>query len=1323
MARTAPVPNLPPIPGMCPSIAVMGGGGDGGGGSGKGGGNGDGSGPDDGSGNGDGADGAGNGAGSCGNGSGASCTNCQAGTAAGDPVSVASGEVYTLPKTDLFLPGFFNLEILRSYSSQTRRHEVGMGWGWTHSLAWSLHVGRSEINVRTGRGQVMTFPVLERGESFNVDGWALLRTSTGYVLRPGDEFFHVFLDDADDPCEPKLAFVKYRNRGVLELCYERGLLARVIDTAGRTVHLQRDADRRITALSVPDPSGQAIVFTRYAYDAGGHLVEAVDADGSSYRYAYDDDRRLIRMTAPNGVVFHYCYDKQGRCVETWGELPEGDPSLDPNVVGTTLADGVTPARGIYHVKIEHGADGYAEVQDSVRVQRIFTAPGGTTVKAVDGRGGVVTRKLDDHDRIVTQVDANGNPWTYWHDRLGNVLGEQDPEGRIIRFERDREGRVVAAIDPAGNRIEHGLDPHGNLEWMRDPAGALFRFRRNQRGQCVEETRPDGSRRLFEYDSHGNVASVTGPNGSVARFVYDHWGRCVSEQYPDGRRFQLRYTLFGRLAEIHDGLGRVLAQERDALGNLVRERTPDGAVTETVRGGMSWPVVERRPGGAEIRAFYNREGWLTRIVNENGEELTLSHDANGRVIEERSWNGRWRRFKRDAKGSVIGVEDSRGKTVIERNKVGQLISIQAPDGSSRSFGYDARGDLEWAKSGAVEVRWQHDAVGRLVKEHFALPKASHVVTSTLDLMGRRLALETSVGHALESKRDVTGQVSELWVGGEQLLRFTRDPMGWATQRALPEGGEVVDELDGAARLGRRRVHEAASLARRSLDSDEPERLGGPALAVDKTYNFSAVDELLSVTTSVDGTVEFEYDLTRQLVARRDRRGEERFAIDPHGNHREVGPDAPGRRYESGGRLAEHGSTELVTDARGLVVEKRSRRPDGRADRMILQYDGFDMLRGVDLPDGRRLEFAYDAFARRVEKRVMAPARAGKRAVVATTRYVWDRSSVVHEITSRPGAPPSSQTFLYEDQDEVTPLAQLEGSGGVSSWVHLVSDFNGTPEELVDGAGRVVGRLTRDAYGKTAAASGSKSTTPFRFPGQIADPETGLHYNRYRYYDPQAGRYLTPDPIGIAGGYNLYQYGRNPIGWADPMGWAHNMAVTSWTRPGRGGRTTDVADQSGIRDHYVSGMNSDDEADNFCPDPIRNRSTCHTERKLLHDLEENYDREDLAGTTLNLRGEYPPCPNCHRAMMDFARRNNMTINYSYGPGGVDTPGAHTVTYSGGGASGNSTRSRDLVDAYSTRRTGASDRGASSLNPAERYEFEDWDGASTEYRRQRDMARRGR
>jgi RHS repeat-associated protein len=124
----------------------------------------------------------------------------------------------------------------------------------------------------------------------------------------------------------------------------------------------------------------------------------------------------------------------------------------------------------------------------------------------------------------------------------------------------------------------------------------------------------------------------------------------------------------------------------------------------------------------------------------------------------------------------------------------------------------------------------------------------------------------------------------------------------------------------------------------------------------------------------------------------------------------------------------------------------------------------------------------------------------------------------------------------------PLAQINGEGAGAEVLYLHTDHLGTPRRATDSSGVAVWSWDSDAFGAAAAnedvdGNGTLVTVPLRFPGQYYDQETGLHYNYFRYYDPQTGRYLTSDPIGLDGGLNTYAYvGGNPLIWSDSLGLA-------------------------------------------------------------------------------------------------------------------------------------------------------------------------------------------
>ena len=112
--------------------------------------------------------------------------------------------------------------------------------------------------------------------------------------------------------------------------------------------------------------------------------------------------------------------------------------------------------------------------------------------------------------------------------------------------------------------------------------------------------------------------------------------------------------------------------------------------------------------------------------------------------------------------------------------------------------------------------------------------------------------------------------------------------------------------------------------------------------------------------------------------------------------------------------------------------------------------------------------------------------------------------------------------------------LRGKGATAEPFYYQLDHLGTPQELTSAAGEILWSVKYRAYGNVAKLEIAEIDNPLRFQGQYFDAETGLHYNRHRYYNPNTGSYLTPDPIKLAGGLNNYQYVNNPTGWVDPLG---------------------------------------------------------------------------------------------------------------------------------------------------------------------------------------------
>ena len=273
-----------------------------------------------------------------------------------------------------------------------------------------------------------------------------------------------------------------------------------------------------------------------------------------------------------------------------------------------------------------------------------------------------------------------------------------------------------------------------------------------------------------------------------------------------------------------------------------------------------------------------------------------------------------------------------------------------------------------------------------------------------------------------------------------------------------------------------------------------------------------------------------------------------------------PDRTDRSYGRGGQLREDKKWRYYYDSHGNLVLKTMRRmeplrnAEARDEFLAWQngdyaytWQGNGMLRSVTRPDGKTVTFKYDALGRRIEK--VFDGR--------VYRYLWDGDVILHEwdyaeadrpntvvtetgevTLDRPELVENLITWVY-DSDSYVPTAKIVGDKHYS----IVSDYIGRPVQAYDDNGNIVWQADYDIYGNLRNLHGSKKFIPFRQLGQYEDEETGLYYNRFRYYDPKIGNYISQDPIRLAGGNpTIYGYVKDLNSWVDSFG-LENIIFTS------------------------------------------------------------------------------------------------------------------------------------------------------------------------------------
>ena len=281
---------------------------------------------------------------------------------------------------------------------------------------------------------------------------------------------------------------------------------------------------------------------------------------------------------------------------------------------------------------------------------------------------------------------------------------------------------------------------------------------------------------------------------------------------------------------------------------------------------------------------------------------------------------------------------------------------------------------------------------------------------------------------------------------------------------------------------------------------------------------------------DRDASFEYDDRGYLVRAIYDRKEEQFRTpDKLGNLYET-KDKSDRVYKSA-RLIKTKNATYKYDEEGFLIEKTE---NFQTWKYTWKANG--LLESVSAPKNMSLYFSYDALGRRITKD----------RVLAAIEYVWDGNVLLHEwkqVENRPVAEDKRITWVFQG---FVPVAKLQGGKAYS----IISDHLGTPILAVDSDGMEVWNRQLDIYGRVRKEYEHSSLgddvfpfVPFLYQGQYYDFETNLAYNRYRYYSPETGAYISQDPIGLAGGNpTLYGYVKDSNWWVDVFGLDCDKAVS-------------------------------------------------------------------------------------------------------------------------------------------------------------------------------------
>ena len=832
-------------------------------------------------------------------------------------------------------------------------------------------------------------------------------------------------------------------------------------------------------------------------------MSETDALGRTLSYRYNGYGELIEVILPNGEKQQYRYNERGLLTERI---------------------------------LTHGESWSYEYGERGSLSKLISPYGLTWNYQYDDRGRLI--RLDYPDETYESYE--------YSEITHQLIGRRNSHGELTGFVRDLFGRVtqLTLLDNSQYYYEYSqshANPDGSLTKLTTPEGSIQTFAYNSERLLTESVDGNGNKTQYTYGAFDLLQSQILPNGETLTFHYDKLTRLTEVKNAQGDSYCYEYDKVGQLVRETDFTGRSRVYAYDAVGRLIRKTQADGHI-ETYAYDIedkllirnTWqPVLQENDicryelAHQVCYTYTNKTGQLSQTINTQylpyfAQHITeFEYDEQYRLIAEIQ-DGERIELELDTYGRQTalllpnGIE-SAVKISQGFNQYGELTQFQVNNHNPLDLSYDKLGR---------QTRKQNQN-GFILAEHFS---PSGLLQAQGGGWNNSLTEQQLSDYQPNQTYPIAGtQISRKWQYDKAFnLVHTQDNHWGATEYRVNKNGQVTDVLNG--------------------------------LRHSEHYRYDS-----------------QLNLTQKAQRETDALGQYQF---------EAANDASFGMKQRNGRITRFGNKTYKYDELGRLHSKTETKKGFRPVTTYYKWNSQSQLVELHSPFKGSWRYEYDSFGRRITKYqiqtdqpqpnqvINMPIRANQDywhkinelwakeaqyqsektsqnlTALSGYRYLYKQNQLVAEaplqITSTEGNLALTQAnwadaiyWLYQE-DDFTPTARYE-KGQLH---YTVVDQVGTITELLTEDGYIDYRQKLNLWGEAeidghrhyAANDSNALKCNHRFVGQYYDEESELHYNRFRYYSPETGQYISHDPIGLLGGLNPYGYVGIPTAFVDPLGLA-------------------------------------------------------------------------------------------------------------------------------------------------------------------------------------------